>query len=42
VVFENETKEIMQVEDPVEAVGVGDRTIGERTGFAMDKQRRVS
>jgi len=40
VVSENKAEEIVQVEDPVKAVGVGDGTIGEHTGFAMDRQRR--
>jgi len=40
VVSENKAKGIVQVEDPVEAVGVGDGTIGEHIGFVMDRQRR--
>jgi len=40
MVSENKAEGIMQVEDPVKAVGVGDGTIEECTGFVMDRQRR--
>jgi len=40
MVSENKAEGIMWVEDPVKAVGVGDGTIEEYTGFVMDRQRR--